>query len=90
MSQHEILNAITASPVFGNMASGHAERLAAHASERRVEAGTCLFRAGEPAENFYLLTDGEVSVEIPAVAGPVLVVQHLLPVRVLGWSWLLP
>lgn len=90
MSQQTIREALDSAPVFAGMDPDHLERLAAAAAEKNVEAGTCLFRSGEKAEHFYLLLDGEISIEIPAVAGPTLTVQHLTPVRVLGWSWLLP
>lgn len=90
MAKPEILKVITEASVFEGLSSEHAERLAAHASEREVASGACLFRAGEPARQFFLLMEGEISVEIPAVAGPSLEVQHLKPIRVLGWSWLLP
>lgn len=90
MTPSELLQVITDAPVFADLSQDFAERLAAHAQIREVDAGTPLFRAGEPAEHFFLLIAGEMTVEIPAVAGPSLEVQHLRPVRVLGWSWLLP
>jgi len=90
MSERKILEVLASAPVFAGMDSAHLEQLAAAATETRVENGTCLFRSGDKAEHFYLLLEGEISIEIPAVAGPTLTVQHLAPVRVLGWSWLLP
>lgn len=90
MTNPAIVQQLAEAPVFSGMNQDDLTRLAQNAHEIQVEAGTLLFRGGEPAENFFLLLEGGVSIEIPAVAGPTLEVQRLSPVRVLGWSWLLP
>jgi len=90
MTTDEILKQLSEAPAFSGTSNDVLRRLAEHARELKVESGTCLFRGGDPAQHFYLLLDGEISIEIPAVAGPTLQVQRLKPVRVLGWSWLLP
>lgn len=90
MTTESIVQVLAEAPVFSGMSKDFLARLARNAHEIRVESGTLLFRGGEPAENFFMLLDGAVSIEIPAVAGPTLQVQRLAPVRVLGWSWLLP
>ncbi len=90
MTTESIVQLLSEAPVFGGMSTEFLTRLARNAHEIRVESGTLLFRGGEPAEHFFLLLEGAVSIEIPAVAGPTLVVQNLVPTRVLGWSWLLP
>lgn len=90
MASKDIKQVLSDAPLFQGMSAEYVERLAAHASEKTVENGTCLFRSGDPAKHFYLLVEGDISIEIPAVSGPTLQVQRLTPVRVLGWSWLLP
>jgi len=90
MSSDAIRKQLAEAPVFKGVEDAFLDRLAAHAKEISAEPGSCLFRPGDPASSFYLLLEGEVSIEIPAVAGPTLQVQRLTPVRVLGWSWLLP
>jgi len=90
VATRDIKQVLSDAPVFQGMNSEYVERLAAYALEREVENGTCLFRSGDPAKHFYLLIEGHISIEIPAVSGPTLQVQRLQPVRVLGWSWLLP
>jgi len=90
VTTESIVQVLAEAPVFGGMSKDFLSRLSRNAHEIRVEPGTLLFRGGEPAENFYMLLEGAVSIEIPAVAGPTLVVQNLAPVRVLCWSWLLP
>ncbi|MBT8429144.1 MAG: cyclic nucleotide-binding domain-containing protein, partial [Gammaproteobacteria bacterium] len=49
-----------------------------------------LFRQEDPAEHFYILIEGSIQVEVPAIMGPALVVQTLGVDEVLGWSWLIP
>lgn len=90
MSPSSLKEVLSEAPVFNRMSGDYIERLAGHAVEKSVESGEVLFRIGEPAESFFMLIDGEVSIEIPAVSGPTLQVQRLKAVRVLGWSWLLP
>ena len=64
--------------------------LAAHASRRSIPQDHILFRHGDPANHFYLVLDGRISIEIPAIQGPFLQVQTLAAGEVLGWSWLIP
>ena len=90
MATKDINQVLSDAPLFRGMRGEYVERLAAHASKRNIEDGTCLFRSGDPAKHFYLLVEGNISIEIPAVSGPTLQVQRLTPLRVLGWSWLLP
>ncbi|MEX0915923.1 MAG: Crp/Fnr family transcriptional regulator [Wenzhouxiangellaceae bacterium] len=90
MASKNIKQVLSDAPVFNGMSAEHIERLAAHATEKTVENNVCLFRGGDPVRHFYLLIDGEISIEVPALTGPTLQVQRLKSVRVLGWSWLLP
>ena len=90
MASKAINQILSDAPVFQDMDAEYIERLASHAVDKKVEEGDCVFRSGDPAKHFYLLVEGKVSIEIPAVSGPTLQVQRLVPVRVLGWSWLLP
>lgn len=90
MTTESIVQVLAEAPVFSGMSQDFLTRLAKNAHEIEVESGTLLFRGGAPADHFFLLLEGGVSIEIPAVAGPTLQVQRLTPVRVLGWSWLLP
>lgn len=64
--------------------------LASHASRLSIGKDEVLFSHGEPAIHFYLLLDGHISIEIPAIQGPPLQVQTLSAGDVLGWSWLIP
>jgi CRP-like cAMP-binding protein len=49
-----------------------------------------LFQQGKPADKFYLLRSGQVSIQVPALVGPTLELQVLGEGQILGWSWLIP
>jgi CRP-like cAMP-binding protein len=80
---------IAASRFFAKLPSEFTEFLAEHAKTRRVQENEVLFRYGELANRFYLITSGHVSVEVAAIAGPMLELQDLGPGAILGWSWLI-
>jgi len=58
------------------------------ASNVRFAAGAYIFRAGEEANQFYLLRQGKVAVEIFAPQSPPIIVDTLEKDEILGWSWL--
>ena len=64
--------------------------LSDYATERKVKKGEVLFQPGKPANRFYLLCNGRVSVQVPALVGPALELQVLGENQILGWSWLIP
>ena len=75
---------------FRDLPSEVRSLLAAHAQVRRLGENEVVFHFGEPAQRFYLVTDGHISVEVAAIEGPTLQLQDLGPGMVLGWSWLIP
>jgi CRP/FNR family cyclic AMP-dependent transcriptional regulator len=60
------------------------------AANARFEAGTFLFREGDPADRFYLVRRGRAAVEISAPERGGIVVETLGPGEVIGFSWLFP
>ncbi|MBL8292254.1 MAG: cyclic nucleotide-binding domain-containing protein [Bryobacterales bacterium] len=58
------------------------------ASNVRLEAGAYVFREGEEANQFYLLRQGKVAVEIFAPQSPPIIVETVEKDEILGWSWL--
>jgi CRP/FNR family cyclic AMP-dependent transcriptional regulator len=77
------------SDFFHGLAPEHVEFMAGHATVKRLKAGEVLFRHGDAARHFYLIAEGNVSVEVAALEGPPLELQELGPGSVLGWSWLI-
>jgi CRP/FNR family transcriptional regulator, cyclic AMP receptor protein len=56
----------------------------------RFESGELLLREGDPANRFYLILRGKVSVESYAPDLGVTPIQTVAGGDVLGWSWLFP
>ncbi len=50
-------------PLFAPLTDEELETMAVHLEERRFVAGSLIYRQGEPAEAFYLLSEGEVMLE---------------------------
>jgi CRP-like cAMP-binding protein len=76
------------SPFFDGLDAEHLGVLVGCAVHVRFEPGEFLCREGEPADNFYLIRHGRVTLEmfVPQ-KGPVRL-QTLDPGEVVGWSWL--
>lgn len=77
-------------PIFDGLESGIVKVLAQNASEVEFNRGVLIFKQDAPAEFFYLIREGEVSVEIPSLYGAPITMQQLGPDKVLGWSWIFP
>ena len=75
-------------PFFKGLAPEHLDLLVGCASNVRFEAGSYIFRQGEEANQFYLLRQGRVAVEVFAPQCPPIVVETLEADDILGWSWL--
>ncbi len=89
MSKSSIESYLSAHPFFTGLDDEYVKYLASSATERRIKKGAALFQQGKPADKFYLLRDGRVSVQVPAVMGPALEIQNLGKDQILGWSWLI-
>ncbi len=90
MTQDEIANYLRSHTTFSNLDPAHIEILVQHSQERSFVVGDMLFRQMDLAEHFYILLDGSIKVQVPAIMGPALVVQTLEASDILGWSWLIP
>lgn len=89
MTHNEIVNAIANDPFFSGASEDALTFLADHAAPRRLAADEVLFRFGASAENFYLIREGAVTLEVAALEGPSLELQTLGENAILGWSWLI-
>jgi CRP/FNR family transcriptional regulator, cyclic AMP receptor protein len=58
-------------------------------SMREIKQGQILFRQGENADKFYVIRNGCISIQMPAIMGPTLKIQTVGKDQVLGWSWLI-
>ena len=77
-------------PFFRGLESRYLELLAGCASNVRFAAGEFIFREGQPANHFYLIREGKISLEISSPSESALTVETLEDGDILGWSWLFP
>lgn len=90
MAMPDIGAALRENSLFSILDDEELEFLASNATPQQLAPGHVIFRHGERAKYFYLILAGQISIEIPAIEGPTLFLQHLRPGQVLGWSWLIP
>lgn len=83
-------NQIAAHPLLRGMKPEHLKVLAACAMPAQFKEGELIFREGEPANRFYLLEAGKVSLESHAQDEPSVTIQTIGVGDTLGWSWLFP
>ena len=77
-------------PFVKTMAPEYVEVLSKNAQEIEFVKGEMLFRQGEPANRFFLIESGKVSLECRSEDGQDILVQTVGAGDVLGWSWLFP
>lgn len=90
MSKRSTDDYLIAHEFFSELSKDFMKFLSQRASELQIKKGEVLFRQGERAEKFYLVRTGQISVQIPALMGPVVEIQTLGEDQILGWSWLIP
>lgn len=77
-------------PFFSGMSEPHLHILAECAGRSEFDAGQVMFRRGESANLFYLINDGEVSVELQTPGQGTIRIQTVGAGESVGWSWLFP
>ncbi len=90
MNDESLVKLLMQHEFFADLAPEAVEFLAANARITNLARDETLFEHGQPAERFYLIRDGRITVGVPAIEGPSLEVQILGAGEVLGWSWLIP
>ena len=74
--------------LFVGMDSATLALLAGCASNVVFDTGEQLFVEGDPADRFWILRHGQVSLEVTAPGAGQLIIETLGPGAVVGWSWL--
>lgn len=77
-------------PFFKDLHQDFIKLIVGCAANRYYQAGTFMFREGEQANEFYLIRQGLVSLEIVVHDGEAIELDTVGPGEILGWSWLLP
>lgn len=80
---------LAAHPFFKALSEPYLDTLTGCASNVVFPEGKYVFRAGEPANQFFLIREGRLAVEIHN-PGHQVVIQTVGAGDVLGWSWLFP
>ncbi len=78
------------SPLFGSLSSQHLHKLAETAQNRRLQAGTYLFREGRPATELYIIRRGKLQLQVHSPPRGAVTLETIHPGGLLGWSSLLP
>lgn len=77
-------------PFVEGLKDEHYRLLEGCASNAAFKAGGFIFREGDEANQFYLLRQGNVALEISGVERGPITLMTLGEGEVLGWSWLFP
>lgn len=77
-------------PFFDGLDRRYIELAVGCAANVRFNAGEVIFHEGEEANNFYLIREGKIGLEVFIPGHGSLTVQTLHDGEILGWSWLIP
>lgn len=75
-------------PFFSNLSERFVQSLLEHSSHRIFEVDEYLIQEGQPANEFYLLGYGKVSVETTTKTNETVSIQQIGEGEILGLSWL--
>ena len=89
MNDQSTLEYLSAHKFFSELSDDVLKFLCECSSTREIKKDQILFRQGENADKFYVLRNGCISIQMPAIMGPTLDIQTLGKDQVLGWSWLI-
>ncbi|MDH3389111.1 MAG: cyclic nucleotide-binding domain-containing protein [Gammaproteobacteria bacterium] len=89
MSKQAIERYLSSHKFFSGLDDASMKFLLNSVTELQVKEGEVLFQQGKPADKFYLLREGQVCIQVPAIMGPTLDIQTLGKDEILGWSWLI-
>jgi CRP/FNR family cyclic AMP-dependent transcriptional regulator len=79
---------IAAHPFFEGMGHSQVEWLAESAMEVEFDPGQFIFKYGDPANRFYLILSGTVSLILHSKRRGAVPVRQIIGGENLGWSWL--
>jgi CRP-like cAMP-binding protein len=78
------------SPFFHDLPAGVLAQVSGCARTARFDAGETLFGAGQPADTFYLVRRGRVSIELRNPSRGTITLDTVHDGEIAGWSWLVP
>lgn len=89
MSNQSTTEYLSAHEFFAEFSEDVLKFLCECSSTREIKKGQILFLQGENADRFYVIRNGRISLQMPAIMGPALEIQTVDKDQVLGWSWLI-
>jgi len=89
MDQSQIQEFLAAQDLFAGLTDEQRAFLAQNAEVQTYDRDQVIAREGEKADRFLLILEGELAVEVPAIAGPRLEITRLGSEQIFGWSWLI-
>ena len=90
MAPLTVFDQIALHPFLNDLPSGWLRRLAVHGHMVIRHPGYRLFTEDAPADRFWLLRSGSISLEFHVPGRGDIVVERIGGDGVVGWSWLLP
>jgi CRP-like cAMP-binding protein len=84
------LELLTAHPFLDGLPGAWVERLAQRTKRSVHHGGARLFSAGRPADRFWLIRQGAVSLELDIPGRGDVSIETIGAGSVLGWSWMFP
>jgi len=77
-------------PFFCDLDATTLDLLSGCATNEHATVDALVFRADEPADQFYVVRRGRVALELSAPGNPRTVLDTVEAGEVVGWSWLVP
>ena len=90
MASQSLAKIINEHPFFVGLEPGFCDLVSGCARNVRFEDGAYLFRRGEPADQFFLVREGRVELQVAAAGGKAITFLTIGDNEVVGLSWLIP
>ena len=90
MTAEDVAELLRNSPLFADLDASSLLALARYGDEARFETDALLARDGWPADRFYVLGEGTVSLDVHEPDAEPIPIEALTVPEVVGWSWLMP
>jgi hypothetical protein len=84
------ISLIAEHPFFIGLEKRYLELVTGCAFNVRFDTGQFIYRAGEEANQFFIIRQGKVAMEIYPPENQANTIQTISEDEVLGWSWLVP
>jgi len=87
---HDLKPILEAHPFFHGLKEEYLNFITGCAANVRFKEGDILLKEGDAADQFFLVREGKVAVEISVPQHDSITIQTIQDGEILGWSWLVP